>query len=143
MGPLWENYPGVVPKEPYQPEFVILILRKYKNGTIALESAEIHSDNLSYQTPDSPVEKLLEFWFICNAKSDFMIATLVEAYKTCKQLNSTIKTYYSKKDMLKFMTRVIFASWYLMTALKLPPRGNIRKNRAKNNPDNDGSKSSE
>ena len=108
IGPLWDNYQGSVPKEPYQPEYVILTMRKYKNGTITLESAEIHSDNLEYPS-NSPVAKLIEYWFICNEKSDFMLATIDQANTICKRMNSTIKTYYSKNDMLKFMTRVILA----------------------------------
>ena len=74
-----------------------------------MESAEIHSDNLEYSS-NSPVAKLMEFWFICNEKSDFMFATIDQANTICKRMNSTIKTYYTKNDMLKFMTRVILAS---------------------------------
>ena len=112
MGPLWDNYEGSVPKEPYQPEFVILTIRKYKNDTITMESAEIHSDNVEYPS-NSPVANLREFWFICNQNSDFMLATIDQAYRICKGMNSTIKTYYSKNDMLKFMTRVILNAYDL------------------------------
>ena len=98
---------GNAPKQPYQPEFVILNIRKYKNDSIGINSAEIHSNNLEYPQ-DWSVAKLREFWFICNDNSDFMLATVDQADTLCKQINSTIKTYYSKNDMIRLMTRVIF-----------------------------------
>ena len=71
-----------------------------------MNSAEIHSNNLEY--PQDPlVAKLREFWFICNDNLDFMLATVDQADIFCKQINSTIKTYYSENDMIRLMTRVI------------------------------------
>ena len=107
IGPLWDNYEGLAPKQPYQPEFVILNIRKYKNDSIRMNSVGIHSNNLEYPQ-DWSVAKLREFWFICNDNSDFMLATVNQADIICKQINSTIKTYYSKNDMIRLMTRVIF-----------------------------------
>ena len=128
MGPLWDNYEGLVPKEPYQPEFVILTIRKYKNDTITMESAEIHSDNLEYPS-NSPVAKLMEYWFICNENTDFMLATIDQAYTICKQKNSTIKTYYSKNNMRKLMTRVTLAPCDLSRSM---PRWNHSSHSRKN-----------
>ena len=51
LGPFWYNYEGLAPKQPYQPEYVIFTIWKYKNGTVTPRYAEIHSDNLdSYRS---------------------------------------------------------------------------------------------
>ena len=53
---------------------------------------------------NSPVLKRLELCYICNDNSIFMLGTIDQARRTCARINSTIKTYYSKEDMVKLMT---------------------------------------
>ena len=47
--------------------------------------------------------KRLELCFICNDNSIFTLGTIHQAQKTCSRINSTIKTYYSKENMVKLM----------------------------------------
>ena len=98
FGPFWDNYDGTEPRIPYQPEFVMFTIRKYRSGKISLNSVEIHSDN---DLKDHSPAKKWENWYKCHKISGFMIGTIDSAHKTCQEKDSIIKTFYSQVNCYK------------------------------------------
>ena len=93
---MWDNYSGLSPIQPFQPEFVAIFIRKYVNGTILASEAEIISSNNDFAADNSDLEETMN-WFQCNDNQfDFMFATIDKAYEICRKSVSTIKTYYSQ-----------------------------------------------
>ena len=92
---MWDNYSGLSPIQPFQPEFVVIFIRKYVNGTILASEAEIFSSSYYFAADNSDLEETMN-WYQCNDNFDFMFATIDKAYETCRKSVSTIKTYYSQ-----------------------------------------------
>ena len=90
---MWDNHQGLSPKQPYQPEFVVILIRKYLNGTVLASEAEILSNNDGFGANNTDK---MEKWFKCYHHSDFMLAAIDEANDKCRQMFSTIQSYYSK-----------------------------------------------
>ena len=106
FGLLWDNYEGIVPRMPFQPEFVVLVFEKNENETSSYEYAEIHSDNNFYSVDgvnQSAVQRMKNR-FQCNDNTEFIFSTINDAYSTCEKINSTVKTYYSKVCLELFDT---------------------------------------
>ena len=93
IGAMWDNHHGLLPMQPFQPEFVVIFIRKYVNGIISASEAEIFSRNDEFYASD--VERTKN-WFQCNDDSDFMFGTIDEAYEICREMISTTKSYYSQ-----------------------------------------------
>ena len=97
IGPFWENFEGLLPLKPYQPEFVSLQITKYESATISLSGAFMHSDNdLFASAQNSSTFEHLKNWYKCNGKTGFMVDTIHNANATCQKMNSTIQTFLSK-----------------------------------------------
>ena len=99
FGLLWDNYEGLTPKLPYQPEFVTLDIRKYENKTVLYGEADIVSNTDVY--PDKQNSSVLtraKKWYKCNndEMNDFELDTIDDASENCRKMISTIKTFYSK-----------------------------------------------
>ena len=72
IGALWDNHHGLLPMQPFQPEFVVIFIRKYVNGIISASEAEIVSRNDEFHAVDLESTKN---WFQSNNDTDFMFAT--------------------------------------------------------------------
>ena len=62
IGPFWDNYDGLYPMQPYQPEFVVLSIRKYVNGTVKVSEADILScleNEIGRKVIDNNIQQLL------------------------------------------------------------------------------------
>ena len=78
----------------------MLRIRKFPNGVVSLGAAEIHSDNdydeIINGANDSTIMKPMENWYKCNHNTSYMLGTIKDAYVTCRNMSSTIKTFYSQ-----------------------------------------------